>query len=197
MFMGPLEEGGDYRDEGIQGPFGFLHRLWDAVLTARPDAEADEDVERKLHKTIKQATEQIPELGYNTAIAAMMECLNAVRAGGRQPAVAEVEPLVVMVAPFAPHLAEELWQRLGHGESIFAGANWPSYDADKVRDEVVSVAVQVNGKLRGTISLAPGAGQADAEALARAEENVARHLDGAEVRRVIYVPNRLLNFVVG
>jgi leucyl-tRNA synthetase len=197
MFMGPLEEGGDYRDEGIQGPFGFLHRLWDAVVTARPDTAADADVERKLHKTIKQATEQIPELGYNTAIAAMMECLNAVRAGGRQPAVAEVEPLVVMIAPFAPHLAEELWERLGHTQSIFAGANWPAYDEAKVRDEVVSVAVQVNGKLRGTISLAPGTDQAEAEALARAEENVARHLDGAEVRRVIYVPNRLLNFVVG
>ncbi len=197
MFMGPLEEGGDYRDEGIQGPFGFLHRLWDAVVTAKPDTAADEDVERKLHKTIKQATEQIPELGYNTAIAAMMECLNAVRAGGRQPAVAEVEPLVVMIAPFAPHVAEELWERLGHGKSIFAGANWPAYDEAKVRDEVVSVAVQVNGKLRGTISLAPGTDQAEAEALARAEENVARHLDNAEVRRVIYVPNRLLNFVVG
>jgi leucyl-tRNA synthetase len=196
MFMGPMEEGGDYRDEGIQGPFGFLNRLWDTVCDAQPGTQLDNGVERKLHKTIKQASQQIPELGYNTAIAAMMEYLNAVRAGGRSVSVAEVEPLVVMVAPFAPHLAEELWERLGHTESIFAGNNWPSFDASKAADDVIEVGVQVNGKLRGKISGSPDMEQQQAEDLARAEENVARHLEGKEVRRVIFVPQRLLNFVV-
>jgi leucyl-tRNA synthetase len=199
MFMGPLEEGGDYRDEGIQGPYGFLHRLYETVESAvQGGAEAaDPEVERKIHQTIAQATEQIPNLQYNTAIAAMMECLNAIRAGGRTPARSEIEPLVVMVAPFAPHLSEELWERLGHDGSIFDGSQWPAFDPEKAKEDAVEVAVQVNGKLRGTIRVPVGTDQEAAEALARAEDNVARYLEDAAVRRVIYVPNRLLNFVVG
>jgi len=195
MFLGPFESGGDYRPQGIQGPHGFLHRLWDTVLAAG-DGEPDPDVERKLHQTIKQATEQIPELQYNTAIAAMMEYLNAVRAGGREAVRAEVEPLVSLVAPFAPHLAEELWERLGHEGSIFDGANWPGYDEAKTVEDTVNYAVQVNGKLRGTIKAAKGADEADVVGVARAEENVARHLEGATERKVVFVKDRLVNFVV-
>jgi leucyl-tRNA synthetase len=195
MFLGPFEEGGDYRDEGIQGPFGFLHRLWDAALNAE-EREPDPGVERRLHQTIARVGEQLADLQYNTAVAALMEYLNAVRAGGRTAARAEVEPLVVMVAPFCPHIAEELWSRLGHDGGIFAGAAWPAYDPDKAREPTVQVAVQVNGKLRGTVSLPPGADQPLAEAAARAEENVARYLADTTVHRVIHVPDRLLNFVV-
>ena len=205
MFLGPYEEGGDYQDEGIQGPHGFLHRLYDTVTTAvdvenhegsRNPAAPDPDVERKLHQTIRQLTRQIPELGYNTSIAAMMEYLNVVRAGGRTAQRSEVEPLVVMIAPFAPHMAEELWEHLGHEDSIFDGANWPLYDETKTRETSVKLAVQVNGKLRATVEGPAGMDQDAAEAAARSDENVARYLDGATLKRVIYVPNRLLNFVV-
>jgi leucyl-tRNA synthetase len=195
MFLGPFEEGGDYRDEGIQGPFGFLHRLWDTVLAAA-EGEADPAVERKVHQTIKQATEQIPALGYNTVIAALMECLNAVRTGGRQAFRSEVEPLVVMVAPFAPHIAEELWERLGHEGSIFEGGHWPAYDEAKTVEDAVKIAVQVSGKLRGTVEVPKGTEEAEVVAIARAEENVARHLEGVTERKVIYVKDRLVNFVV-
>jgi leucyl-tRNA synthetase len=199
MFLGPFEEGGDYRQDGIQGPHGFLHRLWDTVASVAggEDLEPDAGVEQKLHQTIRQVTEQIPTLQYNTAIAALMECLNAVRAGGRRPARAEVEPLVPLVAPFAPHIAEELWQRLGHPESIFDAPNWPEFDAAKAVESTVTIAVQVNGKLRASIQVAKGATEAEVVAAARAEENVARHLDGAKERRVVYVKERLVNFVVG
>jgi leucyl-tRNA synthetase len=195
MFLGPFEEGGDYRDEGIQGPYGFLHRLWDTVLAAG-DGKADPDVERKLHQVIAQVTDQLAGLQYNTTVAALMEYLNVVRAGGRTAARAEVEPLVVLVAPFCPHIAEELWARLGHAESVFDGGNWPVHDPDTARESTVQVAVQVNGKLRGTVPLPAGAEQEAAEAAARGEENVARYLDGATVRRVIHVRDRLINFVV-
>ena len=195
MFLGPFESGGDYRAEGIQGPFGFLHRLWDTVLAAG-EGEPDGAVERKLHQTIKQVTHQLPDLQYNTSIAAMMEYLNAVRSGGRKAVRAEVEPLVVLVAPFAPHMAEELWERLGHEGSIFEGAHWPAYDEAKTVEDTVNVAVQVNGRLRGTIAAAKGAEEADVVAAARAEENVARHLEGVAERKVIFVKDRLVNFVV-
>lgn len=196
MFLGPFEEGGDYRPQGIQGPYGFLHRLWDTVLTAE-DGEPDERVERKVHQTIRQVTDQIPMLSYNTAIAALMECLNVVRAEGRTAVRAEVEPLVVMVAPFAPHVAEELWEWLGHEGSIFDGAHWPDFDAEKAAESTVEIAVQVNGKLRATITAAKDAAEEEVVGAARDEENVQRHLDGKEERRVIYVPGRLVNFVVG
>jgi len=196
MFLGPYEEGGDYRTEGIQGPFGFLHRLWDTAINA-VDGDPDPDVERKLHQTIEQVSRQLPTLGYNTSIAAMMECLNVIRSEGRQAMRAEIEPLVALVAPFAPHLAEELWERFGNEGSIFDGANWPSFDEAKTVETTVSVAVQVNGKLRGTIKVDADAPEDEVVDKARAEENVARHLEGVTERRVIHVPGRLVNFVVG
>ena len=199
MFLGPFMAGGDYQDRGISGPHGFLHRLWESVVPRDGDLRdgaPDADLERKLHRTIKQATRQIAELRYNTAIAAMMEYLNAARAGGRTPCRAEVEPLVPLIAPFAPHMAEELWQRLGHSGSIFEGANWPTFDPAKAVEQQVRIAVQVNGKVRGTVAAPAGADQETVAALARAEENVARHLEGMDVRRIIHVKDRLLNFVV-
>ncbi len=198
MFLGPFEEGGDYRDQGIQGPFGFLKRLWETIVPVEGLAEGDPDpdLERKLHQTIEQLTRQIPELGYNTSIAAMMEYLNAVRTGGRQARRSEVEPLVPLLAPFCPHIAEELWERLGHEGSIFEGANWPAFDPARLVEETVTLAVQVNGKVRGTVDLPVGTDEETALASARAEPNVARFLAEGELRRVIYVPDRLLNLVV-
>ena len=196
MFMGPLEEGGDYRDDGIQGPVSFLNRLWETAYNAEETKNIEGAVEQKLHKTIKQVTQQIPELAYNTAIAAMMEYLNVLRSGGRQATTAEVTPLIVMIAPFAPHLAEELWELLGNTDSIFTGRNWPSFDPEKATDKVIEIGVQVNGKLRGTIIGLPDMTDKDAEQLAREEENVSRYLEGRTVKRVIFVPGRLLNFVI-
>jgi leucyl-tRNA synthetase len=200
MFLGPFSEGGDYQDKGITGPYGFLHRLWESVVPKNgelPDTPPDPEVEQKLHQTIQQVSEQVPALQYNTAIAAMMEYLNVARSGGRQPSRAEVEPLVCLVAPFAPHIAEELWLRLGHEGGIFDGAHWPAFDPVKAEESSVEVAVQVNGRLRGTVSAAPGASEDQVVALAKAEPNVAKHLEGMQVRKIIHVPDRLLNFVVG
>ena len=195
MFLGPFEEGGDYRDEGIQGPYGFLHRLWDTVLSAT-EAPLGPDVEGKLHRTVRQLTQQLGSLQYNTAIAALMEYLNALRTGGRKATRAEVEPLVVMVAPFCPHIAEELWERLGHEGSVFDGAHWPTWDEDKAHEDRIQIAVQVNGRLRATVTAARGDAREAVEDMARRDENVARHLDGVQVRRVVYVPERLVNFVL-
>ena len=199
MFLGPFMAGGDYQDQGISGPHGFLHRLWESVVPRDgelADGPPDPGIEPQLHRTIQRVTEQVAALRYNTAIAAMMEYLNAVRAGGRTPVRAEVEPLVRLVAPFAPHVAEELWRRLGNRGSIFDGANWPAFDPAKAAERLVKVAVQVNGKVRGTVAVPKGADREAVVALARVEPNVARHLEGMDVRKIIHVPDRLLNFVV-
>ncbi|HSK20614.1 MAG TPA: leucine--tRNA ligase [Longimicrobiales bacterium] len=199
MFLGPYQEGGDFRDQGLQGPFGFFSRLWDTVVPVAElgDAQPSGSVEQKLHATIAKVTDDVAGLRYNTAIAAMMEYLNVVREGNRAVNRPEVEPLVVLAAPFAPHIAEELWELLGHSESIFTGSNWPGYDAAKTIADSVEFVVQVNGKVRARMAMSRGITQEDAQAAALADDNVRRFIDGAEVRKVIFVPDRLLNLVVG
>ena len=196
MFLGPFEQGGDYRDQGISGPHSFLARVWQSVLDAQ-DGAPDPLVERKLHQTIRQVTEQIAGLHYNTAIAALMEYLNVVRAGGRTPRRAEVEPVVVLLAPFAPHIAEELYQRFGHNDGLFDSARWPAFDDAKAAVDNVEVAVQVNGKLRARLVVGVGATENTVRERALELENVARHVDSKTIRKVIFVPDKLLNLVVG
>ncbi|HEX6065948.1 MAG TPA: leucine--tRNA ligase [Longimicrobiales bacterium] len=199
MFLGPYQEGGDFRDQGLQGPFGFLSRLWDTIMPVEElgSAPASGEIEQKLHATIMKVTDDVASLQYNTAIAALMEYLNAVRQGGRQANRSEVEALVPLVAPFAPHLAEELWQQLGHDQSIFTGSNWPSYDPAKTVADTVEFIVQVNGKVRARMPMPRGISEADARSSALADENVRRFLNGDQVRKVIFVPDRLINLVIG
>ena len=196
LFMGPYDQVADYQRRGIQGPHGFLNRLWQSALEAEPGA-ADANVDRALHRTIKQVTEQVPALQFNTAIAAMMEYLNVVRAGGRTPKQAEIAPLVVMAAPFAPHVAEELHSRLGFEGSLFDTARWPSFDEAKTVAQTVEIAVQVNGKLRARLTMEADAPEDAMVAAAKGNANVARHLQGVELRKTIVVPGRLVNLVAG
>jgi leucyl-tRNA synthetase len=195
MFLGPYEEGGDFQDNGILGVRRFLDRLWISALEAERGGQPDAAVMRKLHKTIRKVTEDIPTLNYNTAIAAMMEYMNAMRAGERTPHMDEVKPLVQLVAPFAPHIAEELWERFGHSRSIF-DCGWPEFDPDLAADELITMAVQVNGKTRGTIQVAPDVGQEEALAAAMADPTIARFVT-SDPARVVFVKGRLLNIVTG
>jgi leucyl-tRNA synthetase len=194
MFLGPYEEGGDFQDRGISGVKRFLDRLWSSALEAQRTGAPDAGVMRKLHKTIRKVTEDIPSLNYNTAIAAMMESMKSLRTGERTPHINEVEPLVQLVAPFAPHIAEELWERFGHKRSIF-DSGWPSYDPELAADELVTMAVQVNGKTRGTIRVPPDVTQEGALAEAMSDTSIGRFVT-SDPSRVIFVPGRLLNIVV-
>jgi leucyl-tRNA synthetase len=194
MFLGPYEEGGDFRDKGISGVKRFLDRLWKSVHDAERGAAADPEVQRKLHQTIRKVGEDIARLSYNTAIAAMMEYMNTMRAGERTPRVEEVRPLVQLVSPFAPHIAEELWSVLGGTTSVFDGG-WPTYDPALVVEDRITMAVQVNGKTRGTISVSKTATQEEAMAAAMADPNIGKFMTGS-VKRIVFVPGRLLNILV-
>ncbi|HWK90418.1 MAG TPA: class I tRNA ligase family protein, partial [Longimicrobium sp.] len=196
MFLGSYQEGGGFRDAGIIGPYNFLSRLWDSVLTSE-ERPMDPAVEQKVHATIRKVTEDLEALSYNTAVAAMMEYLNAVRAGGRVPERAAVEPLVRLVAPFAPHLAEELWERLGNAESIFDAARWPEHDPGKAVTDTVELVVQVNGKVRARLPMRRGITEIEARDAALADPHVQGFIDGKPVRKLVFVPDRLVNLVVG
>jgi leucyl-tRNA synthetase len=194
MFLGPYEEGGDFRDQSIAGVRRFLDRLWASVHDARRTGAPDENVMRKLHQTIRKVGDDIPRLQYNTAIAAMMEYMNVLRAKERTPHVDEVVPLVALVSPFAPHIAEELWERLGGRGSVF-DAGWPAFDPTIAAEELVTIAVQVNGKLRGTIRLTPDAGQEGAVAAALSDPGIAKFVPGPP-KNVVYKPGRILSLSV-
>ena len=125
-----------------------------------------------------------------------MELLNDIRFSGRVPTVDEVRPLVIMLAPIAPHIAEEMWGLLGGEPSIFDTARWPEWEESKLETDAVEVPVQVNGKLRAMVSVGRGASEDDVKAAAMEEEGVQRHLEGADIVKVVHVPDRLLNFVV-
>lgn len=139
-------------------------------------------------------TRDTEALDYNTAIAAMMEYVNALREAGAA-STALVEPLVVMLAPYAPHFAEECWERLGHDTSVM-DATWPAFDAALVLDQQVEIVVQVNGKVRGRIAVPRGTGEAAAVAAAKTEGAVRTAIHGKEVRKVVFVPDRVVNLVV-
>jgi leucyl-tRNA synthetase len=200
MFMGPLESSKPWNTRDVPGVHRFLHRVWRMVAGTdeQPallvDPPVDEQLERALHKLIRKVGEDIEAIKFNTAIAAMMEFVNAVFRAGRI-APDQAERFVLVLAPFAPHLAEELWQRLGHDRPL-AHEPWPAYDESKVADETIRMPVQVNGKVRARIDVPADASDDDVVATALAHRRIVELTEGKTVVKKIVVPGRLLNLVV-
>jgi leucyl-tRNA synthetase len=197
MFMGPLEQVKPWQTAGIEGVRRFLDRTWNVAtgpLAASADAY-DDETRRLVHKTVRKVTLDIEGLRLNTAISAMMILVRHLGGLPRVPREA-IETLALILSPFAPHLGEEIWQRLGHPESL-AYAPWPQFDPDLVRDHAVEIGVQVNGRVRGTVTLPLDADVETATAAALAEPRVHSHLEGKTVRKVIYVKGKILNFILG
>jgi len=197
MFLGPFQEGGDFRDEGIIGIRRFLEKVWtlahEAQLTPGQN-RGTPAAEQKLHRTIRKVSADTEALQYNTAISAMMEYVNELReqgAGGREL----VTPLVIMLAPYAPHIAEELWEALGGKGSVFE-QRWPDYDQRLASAGDVEIAIQVNGKLRSRLVVPRGMAEKEVVERVLADEAVRKFVDGQPLKKVIYVQDRLVNLVV-
>ena len=200
MFMGPLEAMKPWSSQSVEGTSRFLDRVWRLYVNedgslALNTVAVDASTQRILHQTIAKVGEDVEALKFNTAISQMMVFVNEVM---KQPSRSRalLEPFVLVLAPFAPHLCEELWQRLGHTGSLSHGP-WPPFDPALLVEDTATVAVQVNGKLRATLTLARGADQATVQAAAAADANVAKYLEGVTIRKVIHVRDKLLNLVVG
>lgn len=205
MFIGPWDEGGPFGTKGIAGVERWLNRVWNTVL-ARPklvdDPQGARGLRRLTHQTIRRVSEDLEAFRFNTAIAALMELTNGLsraREGGPVDAGAwqeAVESLLLMLAPLAPHIAEELWERIGRPYSVHT-QSWPAWDPDLAREEEITLVVQVNGKVRDRIQVAAGIDEEEAKRVALESAQVRRHLEGQQIRRVIYVPGKLVNIVVG
>jgi len=204
MFMGPLEQTKPWNMSGVDGVHRFLGRVWRLVVDDMADeiqlSPAVQDVpptaeqDRVAHRTIKAVTEDIQKLSFNTAISRMMEFTNAFTGAEVRPK-SSLEQLVLLLSPFAPHIAEELWEILGHSESL-ANAPWPELDESKLVEAAIEIPIQVNGKIRAKINVPVDADQGALQALAEADPNVQTHLAGKAVVKVICVPRKLVNFVV-
>jgi leucyl-tRNA synthetase len=194
MFLGPYEQGGDFRDQSISGTRRFLDRLFASVQAMSAGGVADPAVMRKLHQTIRKVGDDISRLSYNTAVAAMMEYMNALRKGERTPHRAEVLPMIQLVSPFAPHLAEELWEQTGGQGSVF-DAGWPAFDPALAAEDHIELVVQVNGKVRAKIRVPADIDQNAAVSAAMSDATVARFAVG-QPKKIVFVPGRLLNIVV-
>jgi leucyl-tRNA synthetase len=198
MFMAPYDQGLDFSDRGMTGVTRFLERTWKLVnmhAASLAAGEPDAAARRALHRTIARVTEETEALKYNTAIAAMMEYLNALAARASLHRV-EVECFLKVLAPYAPFIAEELWQRIGGAYSIHQTA-WPTYDPALLRDERMTIVVQVDGRVRDRLELPSATDAEEVQRQASAAPNVARYIAGQSVRQVIYVPGKLVNVVTG
>ncbi len=201
MFMGPLVDTKPWSSRGVEGVHRFLNRSWRMIVgpdgklhPAVGDGTATPERERLLHQTIRKVTEDVESLAFNTAISQLMIFVNEYLNADVRPRPA-MEAFVLLLSPFAPHIAEELWELLGHGESL-ARASWPEYDEAKARDEQVEMAVQVNGKVRSKFNAAPDSPEDALRARALAEAGVRPYLEGKEIVRVVVVRNRLVSIVV-
>ena len=196
LFMGPLEDGGDWDTNGVAGCRRFLDRAWRVFEEGKlTDAEVDApELERALHIAIRNITDAVNSKRFNTAISDMMVFVNEATRAAAVPRN-WYEAFVAVLAPFAPHVAEELWQALDHQDSI-TYATWPVFDESRIRTETIEIAVQVNGKLRATISVDANAVAENIVAAAKAQPNVRKFINGKTIRKEIVVPSRLVNLVV-
>ncbi len=206
MYMGPLEASKPWNTRDIIGVHRFLQRVWRLVVPQPAEGDAapllnprigdqrDAALERLLHKTIRKVTEDIERFAYNTAIAQMIVWVNE---AGKAPTLGrdQIDRFLLILAPFAPHICEELWQRRGHTAPL-AGEPWPQWDETLVRDEAIEIAVQVNGRVRGRITVSADATDEQIVADAQRSPNVARELSGRTIRKSIIVRGRLVNLIV-
>ena len=212
LFAAPPERDLDWSDQGVEGSYRFINRVWRlvmenlGVLTGPARAiGSDRDsqiLHRKTHQTIRKVTEDLTRYHFNTAISAIMELTNAVygmlplkeeMVGAFQEAIREI---LILLSPFIPHVTEELWHRTGH-TNFLLNEPWPGFDPEVAREEEVTIVVQVNGKLRDRLILSRDASKEDVAEIAMGREKVKRYLEGKTIRKSIYVPGRLLNLVVG
>ncbi|OVE80001.1 hypothetical protein BVY01_01045 [bacterium I07] len=219
LFIGPWNQSAAWSVEGLGGTFRFLQRTWTLVqefLEASPKAtahnsELETEIKRTLHKAIKKVSQDLADLGLNTAIAALMETVNELyKIKSEHPSTElgasnfelahgtwheSLSNLIQLLAPFAPHIAEEMWQDLGHENSVHISA-WPKWDEELVKDDLITIAVQVNGKVRAELLLPADVTEEEVINAAKADLKVAAHLAGKKIKKAIYVQGRLISLVL-
>ena len=193
MFIGPFDQVAMWSEESLMGVYRFVNKVYGLFKKVDASAQPSEKELRALHKCIKEVTERIDQMKFNTAVSSLMSFVNSLSES--EKISAEVYgTFVLLMCPFTPHLAEEMWARLGHSD-LAVKAPWPVFDPKLAEDDVVTIAVQLNGKMRGTIEMPKDAAKNEVEKAAFALENIKRQTEGKDIRKVIVVPNKIVNIV--
>ena len=194
MFIGPFDQGGDFRDSGMKGITRFLDRVWRLAQGDKRQATGDK-LNQKIHKTVKKVTEDIESLNYNTVISALMILLNEFEADQNSVGREDLEIFIKLLAPFAPHISEEIWRVILKNKKSVHVSGWPKFDPELVKESAVDLVIQVNARMRAVIKLPAGSSQKEVEAAVRSNENVSKYLSGG-VKKIIFIKDKFINFVV-
>jgi leucyl-tRNA synthetase len=192
MFLGPLEDGGDFRDAGMVGITRFLGRVWSFGTAFSGKGK---ELSRHMHKTIKEVTEDLESLKYNTAISELMMALNVFTENPESVTEKDFETFLTLLAPMAPFITEELWEIIGKKPSVHK-AKWPDYDKKALKQDSFTLVIQVNGKVRQTLKAARGLSEKDALEIALADEKIKSLVEGSQIKKTFFVPERLINIVI-
>ena len=202
MFMGPLEVVKPWNMRDVSGVHRFLNRVWRLFMTEEGEARANlcrdndsDQVERALHRCIQKVTDDLEKMAFNTAISALMIFVNEATKNPERLGKSQAERFALLLSPFAPHLAEELWQKLGH-EKTLAYEPWPAFEAELIREAEIEIPIQVSGKVRSRIKMSANASKEEIESAAIGDERTRRYLADREVKKVIVIPGRLVNIVI-
>jgi leucyl-tRNA synthetase len=195
MFIGDFEKAAPWKTSSIRGCRRFIERFWNLQNILVDEDIIRPELESAFHKTIKKVGEDIENIKFNTAIAALMSLINEITSFG-SVSKKELAVFAILLNPFSPHVSEEVWEVCNLGEGIVAEQSWPEYDESKCVEETIEIAVQVNGKIKTKLNINPDAEQDEVLTLAKADENVAKAIDGMNIVKEIYVKGRIVNIVV-
>ncbi len=195
MFMGPFDQAIAWSEQGVKGVARFLEKVWKLSLENTIKDKSSPEILRVLHALNKRINEELGAMKFNTIIAGFMELINLIQARPENVGKDAIERIIIMLAPFAPHIAEELWQKLGHKESVFL-ERWPQYSEKLIKSDTITLIIQINGKVRDSIEVKAGISQNEARELTLGQKKVKNYILDKEIKRVIFVPNKLINIVV-
>ena len=195
MFMGPFDQAIAWSTQGVKGAARFLGKVWRLSLDCTENQKSSPQVLRALHKLNKKIDEDLEVTKFNTIIASFMEFVNLVQANKKEAGKDTIEKILILLSPFAPYLTEELWQKLGHSESIFL-EKWPKYDKKLIKEERIQLIIQINGRVRDKIEVGADISEASAKELTFERERVKKWIAQKEIKKVIFVPGKLINIVI-
>jgi len=195
MFMGPFDQAISWSTQGVNGVYRFLDRIWNLVEECKNNTKSDEEAIRLIHKLNKKINDDLESIKFNTAVAAFMEFLNFATANKEKIGQDTIERIILLLAPFAPHINEELWRNLGHKDSVHE-QKWPQYDSKIIKEDKINLMIQVNGKVRDKIEIETSLSEEEIKKLALNQEKIKNWIKDQEIKKVIFVPNQLINFVL-
>jgi len=195
MFMGPFDQAIAWNSKSVNGVFRFLNKVWSLTLECENNKKSSKEAIKLVHRLNKKVSEDLENMKFNTAVSSFMEFVNFCQQKKEEVGGDVIERMLILLAPFAPHITEELWKELGNKKSIHL-ENWPKYDEKLIQEEKIVLLIQINGKMRDQTEVSPDISEEEAKILALSREKIKKWIEGKEIKKIIFVPKRLINIVI-